>query len=96
MTDKLFQVIAEALNKPPLPYDPGRQSFKQWVMYCLRDRGFIISYAQNADFALEQKGRDKIYFQVASNLEDVKAGKSAWIVWDSAAKMITVTPPQDS
>lgn len=53
---QIFQVIEEAIKKPPIPHEPAKQSLKAWAMYCLRDRGFKVVYAQNADFAIEMKG----------------------------------------
>ncbi|MBD2593366.1 hypothetical protein H6G74_03360 [Nostoc spongiaeforme FACHB-130] len=89
---QIFQVIETALTKPPIPHEPYKQSLKAWAMYCLRDRGFKVVYAQNADFAIEPKGGDKIYFKVTNNADDVDKS-CAWIVWDSVAKTASLIPP---
>ncbi len=90
---QIFEVIEEAITKPPIPHDPNRQSLKQWAMYCLRDKGFKVVYAQNADFAIETKGSEKLYFKVANNADNLDS-KFAWIVWDSSKKIPIVIPPQ--
>ena len=54
---EIFQVIQETITKPPIPHEPQKQSLKAWAMYCLRDKGFTVVYAQNADFAIERKAR---------------------------------------
>ncbi len=89
---RIFDVIEEAIKKPPIPHEPSRQSLKAWAMYCLRDRGFKVVYAQNADFAVENKDGTKIYFKVSSNAEDLDS-QFGWIVWDSTNKIATLIPP---
>ncbi|MBD2488388.1 hypothetical protein [Aulosira sp. FACHB-615] len=89
---QIFQVIEAALTKSPIPHEPYKQSLKAWAMYCLRDRGFKVVYAQNADFAIEPKGGDKLYFKVTNNADDVD-NSCAWIVWDSVAKTASLIPP---
>ncbi|OUL36810.1 hypothetical protein BV372_05420 [Nostoc sp. T09] len=91
---QIFQVIEEAITKPPIPHEPYKQSLKNWAMYCLRDRGFKVVYAQNADFAIEPKGENKLYFKVTNNSDDVD-NSCSWIVWDSAAKRANLIPKQD-
>jgi hypothetical protein len=90
---QIFQVIEEAITKPPIPHDPNRQSLKQWAMYCLRDKGFKVVYAQNADFAIETKGSEKLYFKVANNTDNLDSN-FGWIVWDSTNKIPNMIPPQ--
>ncbi|HLP87174.1 MAG TPA: hypothetical protein VK184_01015 [Nostocaceae cyanobacterium] len=88
MTDKttqLYQVIEQAITNPSIPHEPYKQSLKNWAMYCLRDRGFIVVYAQNADFAIQLKGGEKIYFKV-SNTDHELDGAMNWIVWNSTTK----------
>jgi len=89
---QIFQVIEAALTKPPIPHEPYKQSLKAWAMYCLRDRGFKVVYAQNADFAIETKGGEKLYFKVTNNANDVD-NSCGWIVWDSVAKTASLIPP---
>jgi hypothetical protein len=91
---QIYQVIAEAIAKPPIPHEPARQSLKAWAMYCLRDRGFKVVYAQNADFAIEQgRSGDKLYFKVSEKAEDLDP-KFAWIVWDAQTKVTSLIPPE--
>ena len=54
-------------------------------MYCLRDKGFKVVYAQNADFAIETKGEEKLYFKVTNSAVDLD-NTTNWIVWDSTNK----------
>jgi hypothetical protein len=82
---QIFKVIAEVITKPPIPHEPYKQSLKNWAMYCLRDRGFKVVYAQNADFAVEIKGGEKFYFKVTDNPDNLDNSVS-WIVWDSSTK----------
>lgn len=89
---KIFEVIEEAIKKPPIPHEAYRQSLKAWAMYCLRDKGFKVVYAQNADFAIENKGGTKIYFKVSNSADDLDS-KFGWIVWDSANKTASLVPP---
>ncbi|MDZ8110008.1 MAG: hypothetical protein RM338_31045 [Nostoc sp. DedQUE12a] len=94
MTAKLtqiFKVIEDTITKPPIPHEPYKQSLKAWAMYCLRDRGFKVVYAQNADFAIETKGEDKLYFKVSNSADDLDNSVS-WIVWDSTTKTATFIP----
>lgn len=89
----IFQVIAEIITNPPIPHEPHKQSLKAWAMYCLRDRGFKVVYAQDADFAVEIKGGKKLYFQVTDSPLDLDKTIN-WVVWDSIAKTATFIPAQ--
>ena len=88
----IFDVIEEAIKKPPIPHEPSRQSLKAWAMYCLRDKGFKVVYAQNADFAIESRGRDKMYFKVSNSPDDLDS-QFGWIVWDSTNQTASLVPP---
>jgi hypothetical protein len=88
---QIFKVIEEALKKPPIPHEPYKQSLKAWAMYCLRDRGFKVIYAQNADFAIETKGGEKLYFKVSNNPVDQDSSIS-WIIWDISSKSASLIP----
>lgn len=88
---EIFQVIKDTITNPPIPHEPHKQSLKAWAMYCLRDKGFKVVYAQNADFAIEPKGQEKVYFKVTNNAEDVD-NSTNWIVWDSATKNVSLSP----
>ncbi|MBW4564854.1 MAG: hypothetical protein KME32_27775 [Mojavia pulchra JT2-VF2] len=90
---QIYKVIEEAITKPPIPHEAYKQSLKAWAMYCLRDKGFKVIYAQNADFAIEPKNANKLYFKVTNNPADVD-NSCGWIVWDSAAKRASFIPPQ--
>ncbi|TVP61826.1 MAG: hypothetical protein EA343_13055 [Nodularia sp. (in: Bacteria)] len=90
---EIFQVIQDTITKPPIPHEAHKQSLKAWAMYCLRDKGFRVVYAQNADFAIEPKGQEKVYFKVTNNAEDVD-NSSNWIVWDSVNKSVSLIRPE--
>ncbi|AHJ31442.1 hypothetical protein PN465_13990 [Nodularia spumigena CS-584] len=90
---EIFEVIEDTITKPPIPHEPHKQSLKAWAMYCLRDKGFKVVYAQNADFAIEPKGQEKVYFKVTNNAEDVD-NSTNWIVWDSATKNVSLIRPE--
>lgn len=90
--------IETLFQQPPIPFKPEQQSLKGWAMYCLRDRGFKVVYAQNADFAIETREGNKVYFNVAEatgELDVTKAdAKIGWIVRDRDTNQITVIAPQ--
>ena len=88
---QIYKVIEAAITKPPIPHEPYKQSLKAWAMYCLRDKGFKVVYAQNADFAIEPKNGDKLYFKVTNNRENVD-NSCNWIVWDSVNKSVSLIP----
>ena len=90
---QLFQLIEQMFKQPPLTYNPANHSLKLWAMYCLRDRGFKVVYAQNADFAIEPKGGEKIYCKVSNNAENLD-GNFAWVVLDSSTNTASFIPPQ--
>jgi hypothetical protein len=89
--EKVLKVIEDVITNPPIPHEPYKQSLKNWAMYCLRDRGFIVVYAQKGDFAVEVKGGGKLYFKVTNNAVDLDDNIN-WIVWDSAAKKVSLIP----
>ncbi|PSB23694.1 hypothetical protein [Stenomitos frigidus] len=88
----LITVIETLLNQPPIPFKPEQQSLKGWVMFCLRDRGFKVIYAQNADFAIETREGDKVYFNVTEDAVEPDS-KAGWIVRDRDTHKVTVLPP---
>ncbi|MCC5656686.1 hypothetical protein LC608_06755 [Nostoc sp. XA010] len=88
---QIFKLIQDTITKPPIPHEPYKQSLKGWAMYCLRDKGFIVVYAQNADFAIETKGIEKLYFKVSNSPDDLDNSIS-WIVWDSVTKSASLIP----
>ncbi|TAE60737.1 MAG: hypothetical protein EAZ76_01600 [Nostocales cyanobacterium] len=89
--EKVLKVINDVITNPPIPHEPHKQSLKNWAMYCLRDRGFIVVYAQNYDFAVEVKGGGKLYFNVTNNAVDLD-DRVNWIVWNSADKIVSLIP----
>jgi len=90
---QLIKVIEDVFNKPPIKFQPEKQSLKAWAMYCLRDRGFKVVYAQNADFAIEPRSGDKLYFKVTNSSVDLDK-TFGWIVWDSSTSSAKVIAPQ--
>ena len=90
---QIFQVIEETIKKPPIPHEPYKQSLKAWAMYCLRDRGFKVVYADKADFAIETRSGEKFYFKVTNSAADLDS-KFGWIVWDSSINSASLIPPQ--
>ncbi|MEA5575091.1 hypothetical protein [Anabaena sp. UHCC 0451] len=89
--EKILKVIDDVITNPPIPHEPYKQSLKNWAMYCLRDRGFIVVYDQNADFAVQFKSGEKLYFKVSNTADDLDS-KVNWIVWDGAAKKVSLIP----
>ncbi|MGB3652580.1 MAG: hypothetical protein WBA41_15365 [Rivularia sp. (in: cyanobacteria)] len=89
---QIYQTVEEAFKRPMVSYDPSRQSLKAWVMFCLRDKGFKVVYAQNADFAIERKG-EKFYFKVSDTAENLDK-EFNWVVWDSNAKTAIAIPAE--
>lgn len=90
---EVIPVIEDVFRRPPIPFSPERQSLKAWAMYCLRDRGFKVVYAQNADFAIETKTGEKLYVKVAEQAEQLE-GSVIGIVRDPATSRIMVVAPQ--
>ncbi len=94
----LITAIETLFSQPPIPFKPEQQSLKAWVMYCLRDRGFKVIYAQNADFAIETREGNKVYFNVTEAATELEATeldtKIGWLVRDRTTNQITVIAPQ--
>ncbi|MEH1943857.1 MAG: hypothetical protein V7L01_27055 [Nostoc sp.] len=88
---QIFKLIEDTITNPPIPHEPYKQSLKAWAMYCLRYKGFIVVYAQNADFAIETKGAEKLYFKVSNSPDDLDDSIN-WIVWDNGTKTASVIP----
>lgn len=89
--EKVLKVIADIITNPPIPHEPQKQSLKNWAMYCLRYRGFIVVFAQNADFAVQLKNGDKFYFRVTDNANNLDNNMN-WIVWDNVNKIMSLIP----
>ena len=90
---QLFKVIEEIFTKPQIKFEAEKHSLKAWAMYCLRDKGFKVVYAEKADFAVEPRNGEKIYFKV-TNSSDNLDNKLAWIVWDNSTNSAKVIAPQ--
>lgn len=90
---QMIKVISEVFNKPPIPFEPQKHSLKGWAMYCLRDKGFKVVYAQNADFAIETRNGEKVYFKVTNSAADLDRA-FGWIVWDSSTNSASAIAPQ--
>ncbi len=90
---ELIRVMQTLFDRPPIPFDPNRQSLKSWAKFCLQDRGFKVVYAQNADFAIETNTGEKVYFKVSTHAEDLDLG-TGWIVVDESGRTATVIAPQ--
>ena len=90
---QIFQVIEATIKKPPIPHEPHKQSLKAWAMFCLRNKGFKVIYAELADFAIETRSGEKLYFKVTNSAVDLD-NKYGWIVWDSDTKSANLIQPQ--
>lgn len=89
----LMQMVEDVFNRPPVNFNPEQQTLKGWAMYCLRDRGFKVVYAQKGDFAIETRMGEKIYFKVTED-EPSPDDSLTWIVRDRATNHIRLIPPQ--
>lgn len=90
---QLIPVIENTLQNPPIPFEPNKQTLKAWATFCLRNRGFKIVFAQNADFAIETRTGEKVYFNTATDDQEL-APPTGWIVWNSDTQTIRVIAPQ--
>ncbi|GAP93698.1 hypothetical protein [Leptolyngbya sp. NIES-2104] len=88
---QLIQVMQNVFDRPPVPYNPANQTLKGWAMYCLRDRGFLVQSAQNADFAISTKGEKTAFRVTQSEPSDTRTG---WIVVDASGKHARVIAPE--
>ena len=89
----LINAMQSLFDRPPIPFDPTRQSLKTWAKFCLQDRGFKVVYAQNADFAIESSTGEKVYFNVNTSAENLDP-KTGWIVVAASGQTATVIAPQ--
>jgi hypothetical protein len=90
---ELSTILTGIFDHPPVPFDPNRSTLKAWTMYCLRDRGFKVIYADKGDFAIEVRGTGKIYVRVTENPAEVD-GSAYWIVRDPATQRIAIVAPE--
>ena len=92
---QLIKVVEDAFRKPPIKFEPEKQSLKAWAVYCLRNKGFKVVYAQDADFAIEERSGQKVYFKVTESPVDLDR-TFGWLVWDSSTSSVAVLAPQES
>ncbi len=90
---QVIQIIEELFRQPPVAFDPAKSTLKAWIMFCLRDRGFKVVYAERGDFAIEMRGGEKMYFRITENPTDLNHSVT-WIVRDPSTNQISVIPPQ--
>ena len=90
---QLINVMQTLFDRPPIPFDPNRQSLKSWAKFCLQNHGFKVVYAQNADFAVEVNTGEKVYFKVNTNAENLDP-QTGWIVVDASGQKATVIGPK--
>lgn len=90
---QIINAIANVFNQPPIKFEPQRHSLKAWAMYCLRDRGFKVVHAEKADFAVETRTGEKVYFKVTDTTDNLDKA-CGWIVWDNITNSATVISPQ--
>lgn len=90
--DQIVSVMQSVFDKPPVAFNPANQTLKNWAMYCLRDRGFMIVSAQKGDFAINTKG-EKIPFKVSQTAEDLDPSVG-WIVVEASGQTAKVIAPQ--
>lgn len=91
---QLTNVLEDVFKRPPIKFEPEKQSLKAWAVYCLRNKGFKVVYAQNADFAIEERSGEKIYFKVTESPIDLDRA-FGWLVWESSTSSVTVLAPQE-
>ncbi len=87
-------IVEQLFNNPPIPYEPSKHTLKAWAMFCLRDRGFKVVYAEKGDFAIESRNGEKTYFRVTENSSDLDRSSTVWIVRDPATNQITILAPE--
>ena len=88
---QLIQVMQDVFDRPPIPFNPASQTLKGWAMFCLRDRGFMVQPAQNADFYISTKS-EKTAFRVSQ--AEPTDHSTGWIVIDDSGKQAKVIAPE--
>jgi len=87
-----IEAIQILFQEPPIPYEPQKHSLKGWAKYCLQTRGFKVVYAERADFAVETSDRQKLYFNVTTQTDDLNPAVG-WIIWQDSQANAQVIPP---
>jgi hypothetical protein len=90
---QLIQVMQDVFNRPPVPFNPAQQTLKGWVMFCLRDRGFMVVPSQKADFSITTRG-EKVAFKISQSADNLDPSVG-WVVVDRSGQTATVIAPQD-
>lgn len=90
---QLIEIIQQVFDDPPIPYEPSRHSLKAWATYCLRNRGFKVVYAERADFAIETRSREKLYFNTTTTAPELSDRPIGWIVWNDQTQSARVIAP---
>lgn len=90
---QLIQVMQSMFDRPPVPFNPANQTLKNWAMYCLRDRGFIVESAPKVDFAINNRGT-KTGFKVSQTEENLDSSIN-WIVVDPSGQSAKVIQARD-
>ncbi len=90
---QLVTFIESLFQNPPIPYQPAKHSLKGWAKYCLQNSGLKVVYAQEADFAIELKGSDKIFIKVTDIQPEIDGSKFTWLVFDSTHRSVQVMLP---
>jgi len=87
-----LEAIQVLFADPPIPYEPQKHSPKGWAKYCLQIRGFKVVYAERADFAVETSDRQKLYFNVTTQADNLDPAVG-WIIWQADQGKAQVIPP---
>lgn len=88
----LIQLMQDVFNRPPVSFNPANQTLKGWVLFCLRDRGFMVSPSQKADFSITTKG-EKYSFKISESADNLDPSVG-WVVVDRSHQTATVIAPQ--
>jgi hypothetical protein len=87
-------IVEQLFRNPPISYEPAKHTLKAWAMFCLRDRGFKVVYAEKGDFAIESRNGEKTYFRVTEDSSDLDHSSTVWIVRDPATNQISIFAPE--
>ncbi len=90
---ELLIAVRGVFQNPPIPYESAKHSLKAWAKYCLQSRGYKVVYAETADFAVETRAREKVYFKVSDRPQEPDP-KATWIIWDSTTQTASLVPPR--
>jgi hypothetical protein len=91
---QLISVMQSVFDNPPVAFNPAQQTLKNWAMYCLRDRGFMVVSSSKGDFAISTKG-EKMPFKVSQTEVDLDRSVG-WIVVDALGRTAKVIAPQEA